>query len=88
MPEVSVINSDGRIKVIRVNLRVYTIEGFSGHSDRRQIIGYLRKVSPKLENVIVCHGERSKCVNFADFLRGRYKVNAKVPESLETIRLR
>jgi KH/beta-lactamase-domain protein len=86
--EVSIINSEGRIKVIKCNLDVHTVDGFSGHSDRRQIIGYIRKVAPKPENVIVCHGERSKCMGLADYLRGRHRINALAPTTLETIRLR
>jgi KH/beta-lactamase-domain protein len=88
VPEVSVFNSDGRIKVIKCSLEVQTVEGFSGHSDRRQIIGYIRKLASKPDNVLVVHGERSKCLGLADYLRGRYKINAIAPDILETIRLR
>jgi KH/beta-lactamase-domain protein len=87
VPEVSIFNSEGKIKVIKCNLEVQTVDGFSGHSDRRQIIGYIRKLAPKPENVIVCHGERSKCIGLAEYLRGRYKINAVAPDILETIRL-
>jgi KH/beta-lactamase-domain protein len=88
VPEVSIFNSEGRIKVIKCSLEVQTVEGFSGHSDRRQIIGYIRKLAPKPDNVIVVHGERSKCLGLAEYLRGRYKINAMAPDILETIRLR
>jgi len=57
MPEVSIINSEGKIKVIKCNLEVHTVDGFSGHSDRRQIIGYIRKLAPKPENIIVPRGK-------------------------------
>ena len=87
IPEISIINSEGKIKVIKCGLEVHTVEGFSGHSDRRQIIRYLRKLS-KPENIIICHGERSKCTNLASYLARKYKVNAVAPEALETIRLR
>ncbi|MEM1514690.1 MAG: beta-CASP ribonuclease aCPSF1 [Candidatus Bathyarchaeia archaeon] len=87
-PEVSIIDEDGKIKVIKVNLKVYTVEGFSGHSDRRQIINYLRKIAPKAENIIICHGERSKCISLAEFLQRKYRINAIAPDILETIKLR
>jgi predicted metal-dependent RNase len=74
--------------VIKCDLNVKTVDGFSGHSDRRQIIGYIRKVSPNPENVIVCHGEKSKCIGLAAYLSERYKINAKAPNILETVRLR
>ncbi|MEM2183521.1 MAG: beta-CASP ribonuclease aCPSF1 [Candidatus Bathyarchaeia archaeon] len=86
--EVSMVDQDGRIRVIKVGLKVHTVEGFSGHSDRRQIINYLRRISPKPENIIICHGERGKCLALADFLRRKYKVNAIAPDILETIKLR
>jgi KH/beta-lactamase-domain protein len=86
--EVSIVDQEGKIKVIKVSLKVHTVEGFSGHSDRRQIINYLRKIAPKPENIIVAHGERSKCLALAEFLRRKYKVNAIAPDILETIRLR
>jgi KH/beta-lactamase-domain protein len=86
--EVPIINSEGKIKVVKSSLSSYTVDGFSGHSDRRQIIGYLRKLSLKPENVIVCHGEKSKCIGLANYLRSRFKIPAKAPEILETIRLR
>jgi KH/beta-lactamase-domain protein len=88
LPEVSIVNSEGRIKVLSCNLDVHTVEGFSGHSDRRQIISYIRRVSPNVENIIVCHGEKSKCTGLADYLRRRYKINAVAPNVLDTIRLR
>jgi len=88
LPEVSILNSEGRIKVIKCDLEVHTVEGFSGHSDRRQIIGYIRRVAPNPENVIICHGERAKCIGLADYLQRRYKIRATAPDILETMRLR
>jgi KH/beta-lactamase-domain protein len=82
------MNNDGKIEVINVNLNIESIEGFSGHSDRRQIFNYLRRMKPKPERVIVGHGERTKCFNVANIVRRKYKVETIVPEILETIRLR
>lgn len=86
--EASMINANGKIEVMKINLEVETVEGFSGHSDRKQIISYIRRISPKLENVIVCHGEKMKCLSIAKVFRRRYKINTGVPETLETVRLR
>ncbi len=88
LTEVSMMNSNRKIEVTEVNLEVETVEGFSGHSDRRQISSYIRRVSPRLENIIVCHGERAKCLNVAQSLQKRYKVHAIAPNILETVRLR
>jgi len=86
--ETPMINSDGKIEIIKSNLNVESTEGFSGHSDRRQIINFIRRVSPKPERIIVCHGEKSKCMSIADAFRKRYKLKTSVPSVLETVKLR
>jgi hypothetical protein len=88
LTETPIMNNEGKIEVIKVRLQVESIEGFSGHSDRRQIINYIRRVTPRPEKVIVCHGEKAKCLSTANFLRRRFKIDAIAPETLETIRLR
>lgn len=88
LAEAPMINSDGKIEVIKIKLGIDSIEGFSGHSDRRQIIGYILRVSPKLEKIIVCHGERMKCSSIANLFRRKYKIDTVAPGTLETIRLR
>jgi KH/beta-lactamase-domain protein len=86
--ETPMINSNGKIEIVKVNLKVESIEGFSGHSDRRQIISYIRRVTPKLERLIVCHGEKMKCLNIANIFQRKFKIRTNVPDVLETIRLR
>jgi KH/beta-lactamase-domain protein len=86
--ETPIFNNEGKMEVIKVKVQVESIEGFSGHSDRRQIVNYIRRVTPRPEKVIVCHGEKSKCLSIANFLRRRFKIHATAPETLETIRLR
>jgi KH/beta-lactamase-domain protein len=88
LAETPIVNSDGKIEILKVNLRVESIEGFSGHSDRRQIVNFIRRVAPKLERIIVCHGERAKCLSLAGFFQRAYKTDVLVPSLLETIRLR
>ena len=88
LTETPIINSEGKIEVIKVNLQVESIEGFSGHSDRRQIISYLQRVKPKPERIIVVHGEKAKCRSIANFFQRKYKVETIVPEVLETVKLR
>jgi len=88
LAEAPMINSEGKIEIAKINMEVDSIEGFSGHSDRRQILSYLRRVSPKPERIIVCHGERGKCLGVAKTLQRKYRVKTRAPEVLETIRLR
>jgi len=88
LAETPIINNEGRIEIIKSNMKAETINGFSGHSDRRQIINYIRRLMPKPERIIVCHGERAKCLDLASFLRRRHNIETIVPEILETVKLR
>ena len=85
--EVTMMNSEGKMDVAKVRLHVDAIEGFSGHSDRRQIINYITHLQPKPERVMVCHGERAKCLSIANFLQRRCEIDAFAPALLETTRL-
>ena len=87
LTDVTMMNSEGKLDVVKVGLRAESIEGFSGHSDRRQIINYIVQLMPKPERVIVCHGERAKCLSIANFIQRRCEVQTLVPSVLETFRL-
>jgi KH/beta-lactamase-domain protein len=88
LTETPILNSEGKIEIIKVKLRAESIEGFSGHSDRKQIINYIQRITPKPERIIVCHGEKAKCLSMANVFRRKYKIESMAPEILETIRLR
>ena len=87
LTDVTMMNSEGKLDVIKVGLRAESIEGFSGHSDRRQIINYIVQLMPRPERVVVCHGERAKCLSIANFIQRRCEVQTLVPSVLETFRL-
>lgn len=74
--------------VVKVNMTIETCDGFSGHSDRRQLLNYVGSIDPKPERIIICHGEESKCMDLAQTIRKRYGVETRVPMNLETIRMK
>jgi predicted metal-dependent RNase len=88
LTEAPMMNSGGKMEVVKVGVGIEAIEGFSGHSDRAQILNYVRRVAPKPEVVIVGHGERAKCIGVARLLQRMYRLDSRAPENLETIRLR
>jgi hypothetical protein len=87
LTEVTLMTSEGKMDIVKVRLRVESIEGFSGHSDRRQIFNYITHLRPKPERVIVCHGERAKCLGMANFIERRCEVRSFAPALMETFRL-
>jgi KH/beta-lactamase-domain protein len=88
LADVPLINSNGKMEVMKVEMQVESVRGFSGHSDRRQIVNYLQRLKPKPERIIVVHGEKSKSISVANLFRRKYNVEAVVPDVLETIKLR
>jgi len=85
--EVTLMTSEGKMDLVKVRLQVESIEGFSGHSDRRQIFNYVTHLRPKPERVVVCHGERVKCLNMANFIERRCEISSFAPALMETFRL-
>ncbi len=85
--EVAMMDSEGKMSVVKVKMRVESIEGFSGHSDRRQIINYITHLKPRPERVIVCHGEKAKIASLSSFIQKRCGIPTAAPSIMETIRL-
>ena len=56
-------------EVLRVVMGVYSVEGFSGHSDRAQLINYIRYMRAKPRLVIIGHVEPTKSQELAQALR-------------------
>lgn len=86
--EIPLRGERGRIEEVKVNMEVKTIEGFSGHSDRAQLLNYVRRISPKPERVICCHGDDNKCVELASAIYKLFRIETRAPSNLDAIRLR
>ncbi|MFH1721188.1 MAG: beta-CASP ribonuclease aCPSF1 [Candidatus Altiarchaeota archaeon] len=82
-----VVDDNGKSKEINVKMNVVVIDGFSGHADRRQLLGYAKKIYPKPKRGIIVHGEASNCVNLASTLYDMFKFETTAPQNLDTIRL-
>lgn len=78
---------DGRMNMMRISMDIHQIDGFSGHSDRNEIMNFFRELSPKPERVILIHGQRNKSQSLAQAIGKRYHVKTDVPMNLETLRL-
>ena len=84
---VQTYSRDGKMEITNVKLSTHTIEGFSGHSDRNQLINYVRKMRPTPRRVFMVHGEESKTVNMARTISRMRGVKGFSPGMLETFLL-
>ena len=82
------LNVSGSVINIKMNMNVETCDGFSGHSDRRQLLNFINNMSPRPERIVFSHGEESKCVDIASTVHKRYNINTTALHNLETIRFR
>lgn len=60
---------DNKIETIKVQLEVHSIDGFSGHSDQRELVSYVKSMNPKPRKIILNHGEPSAIDALAMILR-------------------
>jgi len=88
MKEIPVLGDDGKLKSLNINLRVETAEGFSGHSDRAQLMAYIKNLRPSPERIITMHGDYNKTDELARSAAMMMKKDANPLQDLEALRLR
>ena len=72
---------------LKVNLDVYSIHGFTGHSDRTQLMNFMRRINPKPKRMMTVHGEFSKCIDFASSVHKEHRIETSAPKNVEAVRL-
>jgi len=87
MGSAQLYNRDGKMEVINIDMSTHTVHGFSGHSDRRQLVNYVRRLRPQPKRVFVVHGEESKCEHLARTVSRMRRVRGTAPRLLDTFRL-
>jgi KH/beta-lactamase-domain protein len=85
LKEVSLFGPDGKIEMVKCDMRVESIEGFSGHSDRNQLLGFIKRMMPKPTRIIINHGERRKSDLFAQNVNRIFGIKTVVPDVLESL---
>ena len=75
-------------KAIKIEMNIETCEGFSGHSDRNQLLNYVKNLAPKPKRVIINHGEEAKCIDLAASIHKKFGIKTLAIKNLETVRFR
>lgn len=78
--------TNGKREVVEIKMNVETVDGFSGHSDRKQLMNYIKALNSKPDKVITIHGDENKCVDLASSIYKAYRIETRAPMNLETIR--
>ena len=75
-------------EICPINMAVHTIEGFTGHSGRKELMNYLLRCDPKPKKVVVNHGENSRCLDLASSIHKQNRIETVCPRNLECIRIK
>ncbi|MBI5228439.1 beta-CASP ribonuclease aCPSF1 [Candidatus Micrarchaeota archaeon] len=86
--ELPILGDDGKMKTLNINMRVETAEGFSGHSDRAQLMAYLKNLRPTPERIFTMHGDWGKTQEFARSISMMMRKDASALADLEAVRLK
>lgn len=79
---------ENREEIIKVEMEVETITGFSAHAGRNELLSFFNNMRPKTKRIIINHGEVSKSLDLASALYKLNRIETNVPRVLETLRLR
>jgi KH/beta-lactamase-domain protein len=88
LKELKMMDSEGKEEDVKVHLEVHTVDGFSAHSGRNQLLAFVNRCNPKSKKVIINHGEASRCLDLASTLYKLNRIETSAPRNLETIRIR
>jgi uncharacterized protein len=75
-------------ELLKINCRVETFEEFSAHSNRKQLLDFIYKCSPRPKKVIVNHGDPSRCLELASNIHKLMRIETNAPKNLEAVRLK
>ena len=81
------LSADGKMVNIKMRMGTATIDGFSGHSDRNQLLEYVKRIRPLPSKVMCMHGESNKCIALASGIHKKLNIETSAPMNLETLRL-
>ncbi|MGC9037219.1 MAG: beta-CASP ribonuclease aCPSF1 [Candidatus Micrarchaeia archaeon] len=88
LTEVALPDEEGKLQPVKINLKVNTIDAFSGHSNRIELVNFATRVRPLPKRIFTMHGEEQKCEDLARYLNMKLHVETRAPMNLDTIRLK
>jgi len=69
------------------NAKLYTLGGFSGHGDQRDLKYWLRSFGHSPRKIFLVHGDEDIINEFAKDLSEEFKTNLHIPEDKEIVKL-
>ena len=74
--------------IVKIKCEIHNIEGFTGHSGRKQLMNFIYRCDPRPKKVIVNHGENARCLDLASSIHKVYRIETIAPRNLEAVRIK
>jgi predicted metal-dependent RNase len=81
-----ITDSQGKTKTLNILLKITTIDAFSGHAYRQELLNYISSLNPKPKTILINHGD--SCQEFSKFVSKKFHINTLAIQNLESVRLR
>ncbi len=85
---------NGKLRTIKVNLKILRVEGFTGHATQSELQLFLRHLTPKPRNIVLNHGEPIALQTLGKIIKNKWQrlgfqspPEILIPENLEAITL-
>jgi len=76
-----------KTEVVQIKMEVHKVE-VSAHSDRTELMNFVKKMNPRPKKIIINHGEASKCLDLASSLHKQFRIETIAPRNLDAIRIK
>ncbi len=81
-----ITDDNGKTKMLNFKMRIETVDAFSGHASRQELLNFISNLNPKPKTIIVNHGD--SCLDFAKHINKKFHINTMAIQDLESVRLR
>ncbi len=79
-----ILDGEKNVKIfgepITVNAHIKSIEGFSSHADKNDLINWVESFRQNLKKIFCVHGEQEAAEELAQALRDKFSIDTVVPE--------
>lgn len=89
-----VIQEEDKLRTIKIRMQVVSIDGFSGHASRSELLHFIKHLEPKPRTIILNHGEPAALASFALSIKAKRESlgfqsmpDIVIPENLEAVRV-
>ena len=74
-------------EICEIKMQIYKLE-ISDHSDRKELMNFVGKLSPRPKKIMLNHGESSRCLDLGSSLHKMYRLETSAPRNLDAIRVK